>query len=110
MIYSTISSGIFNGHGCRWEPPKCLRAITKAANRCEGPEFEDQHCNNILEASDNDDATLKMKRRQKIQLEIRKRYLRQWKTTVGVIDKVLFVVCLVVLTCGFLGITFVLGE
>ena len=35
-----------------------LRAITKAANRCEGPEFEDQHCNNILEASDNDDATL----------------------------------------------------
>ena len=110
MIYSTISSGIFNGHGCRWEPPKYLRAITKAANRCEEAELEDQHSNNILDASDNDDATLDMKRRHKIQLEIKKRYLRQWKMIVGVIDKVLFVVCLVVLTSGFLGITFVLGE
>ena len=110
MIYSTISSGIFNAHGCRREPPKCLRAMTKAANRCEEAELEDQHCNNILDASDNDDAVLKMKRRHKIQLEIRKRYLMQWKVIVGVIDKVLFVVCLVVLSSGFIGITFVLGE
>ena len=84
--------------------------MTKAANRCEEEEFEGQHCNDILDASDNDDAALKIKRRQKIQLEIKKRYLRQWKVIVGVIDKVLFGVCLVVLTCGFLGITFVLGE
>ena len=110
MIYSTISSGIFNGHGCRWEPPKCLTAMTEVANKREEEELEDQHSKNILDAIDKDDESLKVIRSHKIQLEIKQRYLRQWKIIVGIIDKVLFVVCSVVLTSGFLGIIFVLGE
>ena len=110
MIYSTISAGIFNGHGCRWEPPKCSKAMTAAANMREETELEDQHRKNILDASDKDDESLKVTRRHKIQVEIQKRYLRQWKIIAGIVDKVLFVVCSVVLTSGFLGIIYVLGE
>ena len=84
--------------------------MTKHVDRCEEAGLEDQHCNDILDASDNEDVALKIKKRHKIQLGIKNRYLRQWKVIVGVIDKALFVVCLVVLTSGFLGITFVLGE
>ena len=109
MVYSTISAGIFNGHGCCWKPPKCLTTMTEDTNTREA-ELEDQHCKDILDASDKDDASTKVIRGHKIQLEIKKRYLRQWNVVVGIIDKVLFVVCLVVLTSGFLGITFVLGE
>ena len=84
--------------------------MTAAANMREETELEDQHSKNILDASDKDDESLKVTRHHKIQVEIKKRYLRQWKIIVGIVDKVLFVVCSVVLTSGFLGIIFVLGE
>ena len=84
--------------------------MTKAASRREEAGLEDHHCNDTIDASDKEDASLKIKTRHEIQLEIKKRYMRQWKIIVGFIDKVLFVVCLVVLTSGFLGMIFVLGE